>query len=121
MKWSTLVKLCFALCVAGMGIVLIALVLMPTIILPGCGHVRLPDRSKCVVPWEQRKDCLTDHDCDFQDEVCAHRGRAIGKCTLIDCCYPWRNGPRLISGDDWCRGFKTDEELKTKSLTTPTE
>ena len=66
-----------------------------------CGHIRLPDRSKCVIPWEQRKDCINERQCG-PEEVCARRGRTIGKCTLIDCCNPWRNGPRLMHGADWC-------------------
>jgi len=68
-----------------------------------CSHIRfrLPDRSKCVIPWEQRKDCINDRQCG-PEEVCAHRGRAIGKCTLIDCCEPWRNGPRIMPDADWC-------------------
>ena len=71
-----------------------------------CGHIRLPDRSKCTIPWEQRKDCINETQCG-PEEVCAHRGRTIGKCTLIDCCNPWRNGPRLMHGADWC----THEEM----------
>ena len=71
-----------------------------------CGHIRLPDRSKCVIPWEQRKDCINERQCG-PEEVCARRGRTIGKCTLIDCCNPWRNGPRLMHGADWC----THEEM----------
>ena len=67
-----------------------------------CGiRFRLPDRSKCVIPWSERKDCIDDTQCEF-DEVCAHRGRAVGKCTLLDCCYPWRNGPVFLNEADWC-------------------
>lgn len=76
-----------------------------------CGHIRLPDRSRCVTPWEQRVDCIDDTQCGAE-EICAKRGRTIGKCTLIDCCNPWRNGPRLMSGDDWCKGISSENLQK---------
>lgn len=73
--------------------------------LSGCGHIGLPDRSKCVVPWEERKTCVADADC-APDQVCAFRGRTVGKCTLVDCCDPWRN-KRMESGKNWCSQEET--------------
>lgn len=55
-----------------------------------CGHWRLPDRSRCTIPWEQRPTCLSDNDCG-REQLCAFRGNVIGRCTLVDCCDPWRN------------------------------
>ena len=73
----------------------------------GCATWRLPDRTKCVTPWEERKDCISNAECGW-DEECAKRGFAIGKCTLLDCCDPWRGQPGIRSGYDWC----TYEELQ---------
>lgn len=75
-----------------------------------CGHIRLPDRSKCVIPWDERKTCVSDSDC-APDQLCAFRGRPMGKCTLVDCCDPWRNR-RLERGKSWC----TNEEDPVSNL-----
>ena len=78
-----------------------------------CSNIRfrLPDRDHplCKVPWNSRIDCLDDSDCP-QNHVCAHRGRAIGKCTYIDCCEPWRHGPRFLSTADWCTHIEESED-----------
>ena len=78
-------------------------VMIMIVMISSCSHVRfrLPDRSKCAIPWAERKDCIDERQCR-PDEICAHRGRTIGKCTLIDCCEPWRSGPKLMGGYDWC-------------------
>ena len=72
------------------------------IVLAGCAHISLPDRDHplCEIPWEQRTDCISDAGCpDYF--VCARRGQAVGRCTYIACCEPWRSGPRLL-GESWC-------------------
>ena len=77
--------------------------LIGSIVLAGCASWRLPNRAhpNCKIPWENRKTCISDRNCG-PDEICAHRGQAIGKCTYIDCCDPWRSGPKLRGGADWC-------------------
>ena len=67
-----------------------------------CASWRLPDRSHphCSVPWESRIVCLDNSVCTT-DHVCARSGQAVGRCTYIDCCDPWRSGPKLL-GTDWC-------------------
>jgi len=77
----------------------------------GCGHVRLPDRDHplCEKPWEKRTTCVSDAGCP-DGFVCAHRGQAIGRCTYIDCCSPWRSGPKLHSGADWCEHYYEEEK-----------
>ncbi len=73
----------------------------------GCAGIRLPDRSKCTVPYGERKECLADVDCD-REELCAFRGNPVGRCTLEDCCEPWRNR-RMETGGDWCEKIKPNE------------
>ena len=76
-----------------------------TIAATACAHFSLPNRNHqlCNIPWDKRDPCLTDSDCDgLPMHICAHRGQVIGKCTYIECCDPWRNGPRLMNGADWC-------------------
>jgi len=72
---------------------------------------RLPDRDNphCSIPWEKRPVCISERQCaaDFE---CAFRGRSIGHCAHIDCCNPWRNGPRLMSGRDWCSDIKANSK-----------
>ena len=80
--------------------VIVLLFLVAATMISGCGHISLPDRSKCVIPWEQRKPCISDSEC-APDQLCAFRGQAVGKCTLLDCCDPWRNRS-LESGKNWC-------------------
>ncbi len=72
-----------------------------------CGHIRLPNRNhpNCSIPWNERPNCLTSRDCALDFE-CAHRGGAVGKCTYIDCCQPWRHGPRILNEADWCTDIK---------------
>ena len=74
-----------------------------------CATWRLPDRdhSHCKIPWENRITCVIDAGCPA-DHVCARRRAGLGKCTYIDCCDPWRHGPRLL-GADWCE-FKENSE-----------
>ena len=86
------------------------LFLVAAAMISGCSHMRLPDRSKCVIPWDERKTCVADSDC-APDQLCAFRGRTVGKCTLVDCCDPWRNR-RLESGKNWC---SHKEEITTDS------
>ena len=76
-------------------------IMIAAALVASCGHIRLPDRSRCTVPWSKRVDCFTERDCGIE-EVCAFRGRVVGKCTLIDCCEPWRHGPRFLGERDWC-------------------
>ena len=78
-----------------------------------CAHWRLPDRTKCVTPWEERKDCISNKECGY-DQLCAKRGFAIGKCTLIDCCDPWRGQPGIKSGYDWCTQVELDNDTETR-------
>lgn len=79
----------------------------------GCATWRLPDRTKCVTPWEERKDCISNKECGY-DQLCAKRGFAIGKCTLIDCCDPWRGQPGIKSGYDWCTQVELDNDTETR-------
>ncbi len=77
----------------------------------GCAglNLNLPDRTKCTRTWQQGKECVSDVDCNESlDEVCAFRGHPTGRCVMMDCCDPWRNG-RLESGNDWCKK-ETDPE-----------
>tara|TARA_R100000008_G_scaffold40584_1_gene23284 strand:- start:862 stop:1197 length:336 start_codon:yes stop_codon:yes gene_type:complete len=90
--------------------VAILLFLAAALMISGCAHIGLPDRSKCVIPWEERKTCVADSDC-APDQVCAFRGRAMGKCTLLDCCDPWRNR-NLETGKNWC---SHEEEITSGS------
>ena len=93
---------------AAVGFILATLVIMTC-----CGHIRLPDRTKCVTPWEERKDCISDRQCSY-DQLCAKRGRVIGKCTLIDCCDPWCGQPGIKSGYDWCTQTELDKDTETR-------
>ena len=74
--------------------------------------MRLPDRGHpaCKVPWQQRDRCLSDVDCKT-GYLCAKRGQMIGRCTYLDCCDPWRQGPRLMQGEDWCT-HRYEEKIK---------
>lgn len=85
------------------------LFLVAATMISGCATWSLPDRSQCVIPWEQRKTCVQDSDC-APDQLCALRGRAVGKCTLLDCCDPWRN-KRMESGKNWC---SQEEEITSE-------
>ena len=76
---------------------------------------RLPDRSKCTVSWEDRKTCISDKECT-RDEVCAHRGAAVGRCTLLDCCDPWRGRGQHVGGDDWCKRKSTEKDAEFKPV-----
>jgi hypothetical protein len=72
--------------------------------LVACGHVKLPDRNhpSCNIPHTQRPICISDSDC-ASNFLCAKRGSAIGRCTYIECCEPWRNR-RLEGGESFCEG-----------------
>jgi len=88
-------------------------VIFTFILIASCAHWSLPNRALCVTPWEQRKDCISNANCT-PEERCAKRGSAIGKCTLVDCCEPWRGRPSIKSGYDWCdhKEYKKNGELK---------
>ena len=84
------------------GIIILGLAFFVGRMTVGCAGITLADRTKCTVPWGERPSCATDHDCDG-DKICAHRGSSIGRCTLIDCCDPWRDNGRHGGGDNWCK------------------
>ena len=96
--------------VVTMFAIYVLLFLVAATMISGCSHIRLPDRSRCVIPWDERKTCVADSDC-APDQLCAFRGHAVGKCTLLDCCDPWRNR-RLESEKNWCT---LEEETITDS------
>ena len=88
-------------------------VMIAIVMMSGCSHInfRLPDRNhpNCSIPWDQRPTCISSADCGL-DYECAKRGSVIGKCTYIDCCEPWRHGPKLLNGASWCADVKFDVE-----------
>jgi hypothetical protein len=86
-------------------------IMIAIFLMTGCAHIGLPDRDhpNCSIPWEQRTTCLSGADCG-EEYRCAKRGNPVGRCTYIDCCDPWRNGPRLMSGHDWCRDLKFEDD-----------
>ena len=83
-------------------------VVVATIMVSGCAHMSIPDRSQCVIPWEQRKPCISDKECS-PDQTCAFRGLSVGKCTLLECCDPWRDRGKHATGKNWCT---QEEEIK---------
>ena len=107
MKKTDLEMLIGTLSVAAIALFFI---MITVAMISSCAHIRLPDRDHplCKVPWENRKTCLDASDCP-EEFACARRGRSIGKCTYIDCCEPWRHGPRLL-GADWCRDLQISED-----------
>ena len=86
-------------------------VMIAVTLISSCGHIRLPDRDhpNCSIPWNQRPTCTSPADCDL-DYECARRGSVIGRCTYIDCCNPWRHGPKLLDGSSWCKDIKFEVE-----------
>ena len=99
------------------GLLILGIVFLVGRMAVGCSSLNfnLPDRSVCTTPWEKRATCHADHECEG-DQMCARRGTIEGRCTLIDCCDPWRNNGKHATGNDWCKTKPAEKGAEFKPV-----